>query len=228
MEYNSTYFKKNKKRFIKMTNNVLKNDYIKKLTEFVVPEIKDIPNLDILEFGVNKGFSTSIFLDICKKNNGKLYSNDVDDYNSLYNDKAWKFIHCRDDDYSEIEKFIPKKLDLVYLDSYHEPNHVEKIFRYYYPKIKTGGFYIIDDICWLPYVKGNYRDSFGNEMANLETYKRLLEVYYKNTENFDLEFSFVGSGLAKIKKKTDNELNGSFKVPSRYFSIRNLIKKIIK
>ena len=163
-----------------------------------------------------------------KKNEGKLYSNDVDDYNSLYNDKAWKFIHCRDDDYSEIEKFIPKKLDLVYLDSYHEPNHVEKIFRYYYPKIKTGGFYIIDDICWLPYVKGNYRDSFGNEMANLETYKRLLEVYYKNIENFDLEFSFVGSGLAKIKKKTDNELNGSFKVPSRYFSIRNLIKKIIK
>ena len=72
------------------------------------------------------------------------------------------------------------------------------------------------------------KDSFGNEMANLETYKRLLEVYYKNTENFDLEFSFVGSGLAKIKKKTDNELNGSFKVPSRYFSIRNLIKKIIK
>ena len=42
----------------------LKNDYFRKLTEFVVPEIKDIPNLDILEFGVNKGFSTSIFLDI--------------------------------------------------------------------------------------------------------------------------------------------------------------------
>ena len=179
----------------------LKNDYFRKLTEFVVPEIKDILNLDILEFGVRKGISTSIFLDICRKNNGKLYSNDVDDYKSLYSDEIWNFIHCRDDNYSKIEKIIPKKLDLIYLDSYHEPNHVEKIFRYYYPKIKTGGFYIIDDICWLPYVRGNYRDNFGCEIANLETYKRLIEVYYKNTENFDLEFSFVGSGLAKIKKK---------------------------
>lgn len=211
-----------------MNNLDLKNDYFRKLTEFVVPEIKDIPNLDILEFGVRKGISTSIFLDICKKNNGKLYSNDVDDYKSLYSDEIWNFMHCRDDDYSKIEKIIPKKLDLIYLDSYHEPNHVEKIFRYYYPKIKTGGFYIIDDICWLPYVKGNYRDNFGCEIANLETYKRLIEVYYKNTENFDLEFSFVGSGLAKIKKKTDNDLNVSVKVPSRYYSLKSLIKKIIK
>ena len=114
------------------------------------------------------------------------------------------------------------------MDSYHEPNHVEKIFRYYYPKIKNGGFYIIDDICWLPYVKNNYRDNFGCEMANLETYQRLLEIYYKNSENFDLEFSFVGSGLAKIKKKNDNNLNSSVKIPNRYYSFKNMIKKIIK
>jgi hypothetical protein len=65
-------------------------------------------------------------------------------------------------------------------------------------------------------------------MANLETFKRLLEVYYKNTENFDLEFSFIGSGLAKIKKKTDNKLNDTFKIPSRYYTLKNLIKKTIK
>ena len=62
--------------------------------EFVVPEVKDINNLNILEFGVRKGISTSIFLDICKKNSGKLYSNDVVVYASLYNDAEWKFIHC--------------------------------------------------------------------------------------------------------------------------------------
>ncbi len=211
-----------------MSDLDIKNDYYRKLIEFVVPEIKGIKNLDILEFGVRKGISTSIFIDICKNNNGRLFSNDVDDYKSLYNDEVWKFIHCRDDNYSEIEKYIPKKLDLIYLDSYHEPNHVEKIFRYYYPKIKNGGFYIIDDICWLPYVKNNYRDNFGCEMANLETYQRLLEIYYKNSENFDLEFSFVGSGLAKIKKKNDNNLNSSVKIPSRYYSFKNMIKKIIK
>ena len=147
------------------------------------------------------------------------------------NDEEYQYLKKHEADLAIVVaygKIIPKKLDLIYLDSYHEPNHVEKIFRYYYPKIKTGGFYIIDDICWLPYVKGNYRDNFGCEIANLETYKRLIEVYYKNTENFDLEFSFVGSGLAKIKKKTDNDLNASVKVPSRYYSLKNLIKKIIK
>jgi len=34
--------------------------------------------------------------------------------------------------------------------------------------------------------------------------------------------------LAKIKKKTDNDLNGSVKVPSRHYSLKNLVKKIIK
>ena len=73
----------------------LKNDYFRKLTEFVVPEIKDIPNLDILEFGVRKGISTSIFLNICKKNNGKLYSNDVDDYKSLYSDEELNYVKIK-------------------------------------------------------------------------------------------------------------------------------------
>ena len=211
-----------------MNNLNLKNDYYRKLIEFVVPEIKDIKNLDVLEFGVRKGISTSIFLDICKEQNGKLYSNDVDDYKSLYSDEAWKFIHCRDDNYPEIEKFIPKKLDLVYLDSYHEPNHVEKIFRYYYPKIKTGGFYIIDDICWLPYVKNEYRDNEFSEYINRSTFTKILEIYNNNKENFLLEFFFKDSGYAIITKKNDKLLNKSKKIQSREYGLKNLFRKIYK
>lgn len=210
-----------------MNNLDLSNDYYRKLLEFVVPEIKDIQKPNILEFGVRKAISTSIFLEICNKNDGKLFSNDIDDYSNLFTDNSWKFIHCRDDNYEEIERHIPDKLDLIYLDSYHEPNHVEKIFRYYYPKIKIGGLYIIDDVCWLPYVSGNYRDNFGCEMANLETFNRLNQIYYKNFENFDLEFSFVGSGLAKIKKKNNNKLLETVKIPNRYYSFKNFIKKLI-
>ena len=47
-----------------MSDLDIKNDYYRKLVEFVVPEIKNIKNLDILEFGVRKGISTSIFLEI--------------------------------------------------------------------------------------------------------------------------------------------------------------------
>ena len=79
----------------------------------------------------------------CKINNGKLYSVDVEDYSNILDDDNWTFIHCRDDNYEKIEKIIPDEFDLIYLDSWHEPNHVEKIIYHYYPKVKKNGLYII-------------------------------------------------------------------------------------
>ena len=114
-----------------MKNLEIKNDYERKLHNFMVHEVEKVKNLKILEFGVRKGISTKIFLNLCKTNNGKLYSVDVDDYSNLYKDENWKFIHTRDDDFKTIEENIPNEFDLIYLDSYHEPKHVEKIIRYY-------------------------------------------------------------------------------------------------
>jgi predicted O-methyltransferase YrrM len=206
----------------------IKNDYERKLINFMIDEIKDQRDLKILEFGVRKGVSTKFFLEICKKNNGKLYSVDIDNCSNLFNDDNWKFIHCRDDDFKKIEKEIPNEFDLIYLDSYHEPNHVEKIINYYYPKLRVNGLYVIDDICWIPYVKNNYRDSFGNEKANIDTFNRILELYFTNKDNFDLDFTFVGSGLAKIFKRNSNELNYRKNIPTRSNLFKNFIKKIIK
>ena len=206
----------------------IKNDYERKLINFMIDEIKDQRDLKILEFGVRKGVSTKFFLEICKKNNGKLYSVDIDNCSNLFNDDNWKFIHCRDDDFKKIEKEIPNEFDLIYLDSYHEPNHVEKIINYYYPKLRVNGLYVIDDICWIPYVKNNYRDSFGNEKANIDTFNRILELYFTNKDNFDLDFTFVGSGLAKIFKRNSSELNYRKNIPTRSNLFKNFIKKIIK
>ena len=139
-------------------------------------EIQNKENLKILEFGVRKGISTKMFLELCKKNNGKLYSVDLEDYSDIVKDDNWTFIHCRDDNFEKIEKIIPEEFDIIYLDSWHEPNHVEKIIYHYYPKVKQGGLYVIDDICWIPYVKNNYRDNFGCEIANIETFQRILAV----------------------------------------------------
>ena len=206
----------------------IENDYERKLNNFMISEIKHLKNFNILEFGVNKGISTKMFLELCNTNNGKLYSVDVDDYSNLFFDKNWKFIHCRDDNFQKVESSIPEKLDLIYLDSYHEPNHVQKIFMHYYPMLKTNGFYIIDDVCWLPYVKKNYRDDFGSEIAHYNTFFKILNIYNSNFKNFDLDFTFVGSGLAKISKKNNNKLNEPKVVISRNFTIKNFIRKIIK
>jgi hypothetical protein len=56
----------------------------------------------------------------------------------------------------------------------------------------------------LPYVKKNYRNHFISEVTNYESFNKILDIYYSNVKNIDLEFSFVGSGIAKIIKKKIN------------------------
>ena len=62
-------------------------------------------------------------------------------------------------------------------------------------------FFFIDDNSWLPYLRNAQRDNFYCEINNKETFQKILSIYNMNTENFDLEFSFISSGLCKIKKK---------------------------
>ena len=84
----------------------------------------------IFKFGVQLGSSTKYFLDLCKEKNGKLYSVDIDDCSKLFNNNYWKFIQSRDDNFDYISGKIPKKLDVIYLDTIHTAKHVEKFFNH--------------------------------------------------------------------------------------------------
>jgi hypothetical protein len=204
------------------------NDYSYKLKQFLVEDLKKIQNINILEFGVRKGISTRLFLDIAKSNNGQVYSVDVDDCSKLFKDKNWKFFKTRDDNYYYIQKNIPTQLDVIYLDSVHEAKHVENIFYNYFNFLKVGGYFIIDDISHLPYLKDKERNNFFNEINNQETFEKILEIYNSNYENFDLNFSFISSGLAKIIKKKNLLLNKNKKIVSRKNTIKNFIRKCLK
>ena len=83
----------------------------------------------------------------------------------------------------------------------HEASHVEKLIRNYYSLIKSNGYIFIDDISHLPYLTNKNRNNFYCEINNKETFELILSVYSENMNNFDLNFSFVSSGLAVIKKK---------------------------
>ena len=192
----------------------------------MINEIGQLENPLILEFGVKTGISTNIFLDICEKKNGKLFSIDVDDCSNVSKSNNWTFIKTRDDNFEFLQKKLPDQFDLIYLDTIHTANHVEKIFYHYYQKLKINGLFIIDDISWIPYVKDNYRNTFYCEINNQETFNRILEIYRSNEKNFDLEFSFLDEGLAKIKKNNNNSLNLKRKIMSRKNSIKNLFRKI--
>ena len=58
---------------------MIKDDYLIKLEETTSNYLRSVAKPAILEFGVRHGQSTEFFLDICEKNDGFLYSVDMDD-----------------------------------------------------------------------------------------------------------------------------------------------------
>jgi len=195
-----------------------------KLNTYLYDKIKNINNVKILEFGVREGVSTKLFVSLAEKNNGKVFSVDLDDYSNLINSNTWNFIHSRDDNFELIKSKIDNEFDVILLDSQHEANHVKNIIYNYYDLLKKGGYFFIDDISWLPYLKNSYRDNFWCEINNKETFNIILDIYSDNTSNFDLEYSFISSGFALLKKTNNDPLNPMRKKRGRSFSIKNLLR----
>ena len=204
------------------------SDYNYKIERELFPKIDHIKNIKILELGVQTGRSTLKFLDLCKVNNGHLYSVDINDCSNVSKDKNWKFIQSRDDNLELIKREIPDRLDVIFIDTTHEANHVERVIYNYYDLLKKGGYLFIDDISHLPYQKGSQRNKFYCEINNKETFERILEIYNNNSKNFDLNFSFISSGMAIIQKKTNEKLSNKSKVISRENSLKNIFRKLWK
>jgi len=198
----------------------------RKLYSFLLPKIKNIKNPNILELGVREGNSTKMFIDLVQSNKGKLFSVDVDDYGHLFSSNSWKFIKSRDDNFNFILNQIKEDLDLIFIDTTHEAKHVLKIIQNYYFKLKVGGFIVIDDISWIPYLKNKERNSLYCEINNKETYEVILNLFNANENNFDLEFTFISSGFACIKKNNLSNLNLPKQINTRKFSLKNIYRKL--
>lgn len=203
-------------------------DFNYKLDNFLLPYIDKIKKPVILELGVQTGRSTKKFLELCNKNDGWLFSVDLDDCSNVSKDKKWKFLHTRDDNFEYIKSQIPKKIDVVFIDTLHEAKHVRNLFFEYYPLIKSGGYIFIDDISHLPYLKDAERNNFYCEINNKETFETLLSLYSKNYNNFELNFSFYSSGLAIIKKINENDLISTKDLPLRNNTIKNFLRILWK
>lgn len=204
------------------------DEYSLKLDKYLMPIVSNIGSPIILELGVENGRSTKKFLEICKKKNGKVFSVDINDCSNVTADENWQFYKTRDDNFEFIKSKIPGKIDVLFIDSLHEASHVKKLFYGYYPILKNNGYIFIDDISHLPYLKNKERDNFYCEINNKETFELLISIYSKNFENFDLDFSFMSSGLAIIKKKNDKELLPFNKLSDRTISFKNTLRKIWK
>lgn len=208
-----------------MTNNRHK----RKFQDFVMNISENINQPKILEFGVSeRGMSTEFFINLCENKDGKVISIDANNKSKKFDTKVWTFINTRDDNFIEIEKFIKnEKFDIIYLDTIHKANHVEKIFYHYYKFLKKDGYFFIDDTSSLPYIKSREKNSFSQEINNQETFYKILEIFNQNHETLDLEFSFVGTGIAKIKKLSNDLIKDPKKIDYRENSIKNFLRKIV-
>ncbi len=187
--------------------------------------IKNVDKPFILELGVREGISTKMFLEVCDQNNGNLISVDILDCSKVSNNPRWKFIHSSDDNFELINKLLNQKIDILFIDSLHEPNHVRKVFYNYYNFVKTNGLIFIDDVVWLPYVEEARKDNEFVENINRLTFNKILEIYNANNENMTLDINFAGSGLGIIRKIRDG-LNDEKKIKNRSFTVKNILKRI--
>ena len=201
-------------------------NFLNKIKNFIYQREKNKKNINILEFGVRQGRSTNMFLKMCKKNKGKLLSIDIDDYSKKFFDKNWTFVQCRDDDYKTVIKFISKKLDIILIDSLHEPDHVKKLIYFYWKFLKKNCSIYIDDISWIPYLKNNWRNHKFTENINRNTFYKILEIYSANYKKIDLDFTFNGSGMCRIIKKDNSNLNPSMPLYERKNDFLSKMKKM--
>ena len=168
-----------------------------------------------------------MFLEVCDKNNGSLISVDILDCSKVSNNPRWRFIHSSDDNFDYINNILEKKIDVLFIDSLHDPDHIKKVFYNYFNFVKVNGLIFIDDLVWLPYVKGGYRDNEFVETINRLTFNKILEIFNENKNNFTLDINFSGSGLAIIKK-INVKLNYEKKISNRLFSLKNILKLIYR
>ena len=203
-------------------------DYEYKLNNFLYPLISKINNINILEFGVQKGRSTLKFLEICSNNDGHLFSADIDDCSDVSKDPRWTFIKSRDDNFELIKSKIPNKVDVIFLDSLHEASHVENIVYNYFDLLNKDGYFFIDDISHLPYLKNKNSNNFYCEINNKETFNKIIGIYNNNEDLFDLNFSFMSSGLAIMKKKSNLSIKRGDVIISRDNSLKNIIRSLWK
>ena len=161
-------------------------------------------NPTILEFGVERGSSTKKFISLAEKNSGKVFSVDITDCSKVSRSKSLKFLQSNDlnvdyvlDQFNEIKK---NGVDLIFIDSFHEANHVQKLISYYFAYLKEDGAIFVDDVDSFPL---RIKKKIWNSIVYDLTLDAVKEFYYNNTENCSLKFFFnhKENGLAMIYKK---------------------------
>ena len=174
-------------------------------------ELKDCPL--IVELGVDRGQSTKIFLNaIDNKTDSKLISIDIKDCSEAATSNKWEFIKQDSADIDSILTYKPeikKGIDILYVDSLHTPEHVEKEVYNFFQYLNEDALIFFDDIDSGPYMSNQRKDSVETEINNRKIYKLLEAIFRANMGqiDFDIMRGSTGLGIFKKRSKLGEKLN---------------------
>ena len=70
-------------------------------------------------------------------------------------------------------KSINSELDIIIDDGSHINEHVIRTFQYLFPKLKSGGIYVVED------TQTSYRQDYGGDDKNLNNDKTMMNLFKK-------------------------------------------------
>lgn len=173
----------------------------------------------VLELGVDRGQSTRVFLNALK-GHGHLVSVDIRDCEIFKNRADWLFVQSDSTDVENIVSKAPQLsegIDIIYVDSLHQVDHVRSEIYRWWPLLKRGGTMFFDDISSGPYLIGSRKDSYATEINNRKINELIQRIYFANTANSDLVYHYGSTGIGVLKKSGDasDNLNEDVGVPQR-------------
>ena len=212
-------------------------------SNYFLSKLKNFNNPIILELGVNKGGSTANFLNFINEHGGELYSIDINDCSEIINSHRfkdintsnWNFLKSNDLNIKFILENFPKiknGIDLLYIDSYHDETHVEKILENWFIYVKKNGFIYFDDTESYLYKKSkNFALSVNNDAID----KFVKNFFYNNSHQVSYIKYFKGSGLSEFCKfselgskpvMTNSVWNYNFLIGNIYLALKKILYKI--
>jgi len=165
--------------------------------------VADMAQPLVLEFGVDRGRSTCVFLQACEETGGHLYSLDVRDCSDVATSPAWTFLQQSDLAQDALFERVPTLrggIDLLHIDSLHERGHVGKLLMLWYPYVKQNGYITFHDVDPTPYLAGQRKDNPRHEPEAVGISEIIREFFYANEDELFLEYHFGSTGMGILRK----------------------------
>ena len=191
-----------------------RHNYLNRYEPYFAP-LRELP-IRLLEIGIEKGFSAWIWLEYFANQHTRIYGVDLLPEPDI-NDSRFKFMQGDQTSVDFWNVFLGHKewgFDIIIDDGSHKTKGIVTSFHMLFPALKSGGYYIIEDLS-TSYMKGYQEEGYATQMEAVFDLAHHMnsQLDYRPshwepllfpawvTPEFDIEWMQLSEELAIIKKK---------------------------